>query len=178
MGLIDWLTPKPEGSHGGFVPAAEFAGFFVAQAVTALSRAEPLVPLLAHEGPGGRGVLHFAAPKMQDGIDKGQAWMAANPLGARHAAFIHDGFMTVQGAKRDVVVCRAAAFGPPRRAMTIVVPYRPAAAGAKFAIHRPKFGSGESVEDDAALVGEAFFRGIARHQEANAVWQRHLDESI
>jgi hypothetical protein len=59
----------------------------------------------------------------------------------------------------------------------MAVPYRHAKDARGFAVHRPKFIGCVGVQPDYQKLGEALWRGIAKHSKGAEVWNNHLDES-
>jgi hypothetical protein len=158
----------------------ELGGFFMAHAVWSIcDSGEPLIPLIGFEGAGGRNLIRFAAEDLTIGVASGRRWIEENPDGAARAAFVFDGFATFEGVRKDALIMTIVEFGPPRRTLEVIVPYRPATAPDGFAVHRPKFTAADGFSgEDLAGAGDAFFRGVDAHEQAAAVWNAHLDQSF
>jgi hypothetical protein len=157
-----------------FEDAARLAGYFVAHGMWSLSDGATVSPMIAHEGPGGRGFQKFLGDS-----DTAEEYLEANPSGADRAVMIVDGYFEVEGVRRDALIARVVAYGPPRQSLHIVVPYRPARSDAGFAVHSPRFGNPENIDPvrlDA--LGDAFFSGVVLHTAASPIWTSHLDESV
>jgi hypothetical protein len=92
---------------------------------------------------------------------------------------IYDGYTTLPSGKYDALILRIVAYGPPRRELEMVIPYRPSAHAAGFAVHRPKFTAMRGVDDDAlAPITDAFFTGVDAHDQGAKVWNAHIDQSV
>lgn len=159
-----------------FAEAEEFAGFLMAHALWSVSEGGTLTPMIGYVKEGERSLLQIADGDMKEMVDRGQAWMEANPEEAEHAVFIHDGFVRLPTGRTDALVAYIRDYGPPPMSLQIVVPYRNAKSG-QFAVHRPKFQAFSGIPDLAAL-GEAFFRGINSHEHGARIWNEHLDQSV
>lgn len=158
--------------------AAELAGFFAAHAVWSVSEGETLIPLLAKElDDGQRTMDRLIGERIEEGVARGQAWMAANPDRAVRAVLIYDGFITLESKRMDGLIITIRDFTQGNAEITMAVPYRPAGAAGGFAVHRPKFLGFEGPEPDWQKVGEAFWSGIGQHEHGARIWNDHIDES-
>ena len=187
MGLLGRLfkkavanTPSGAPSPGGrLVAANELAGFFAAHAVWCVSEGETLIPLAGFEdAKGQRTLVRFGAERIEQGVVNGETWLATNPRNTRRAAFIFDAFITVGSGKTDALIVKVRDFTDGDAAMEWAVPYRSAKSPGGFAVHRPKAVFASAADSTRAVaLGEAFWRGIAAHEKAADVWNKHLDES-
>jgi hypothetical protein len=161
------------------MPAAmELAGFFTAHAVWSVSDGETLIPILGFETQGGqRQMARLVGERLEEGVARGQEWMANNPDGAARAVLIVDAFITLPGSKTDALIATIRDFTNDDAEITMAIPYRPASHASGFAVHRPKFLDFKGPEPDWKSVGEALWRGIESHEKGAAVWNQHLDES-
>ena len=108
---------------------------------------------------------------------RADAWLDANPPGARRAAMVVDGYAELDGRRRDALIARVIAYGPPVRSLFVVVPYRPRAHPGGFAVHAPRFGAFVGVDAPALPgLGAAFFHGLASHLAAATIWRDHLED--
>jgi hypothetical protein len=162
---------------GSFVAAAELAGQLMAHAVWCVSEGEALVPMLGHEGKGGRGMQRFVSEDHHKGVESGLQLLEHNLNGALRAVLIYDSIVTVQEHRTDAVTCHIVEYGPPRQSLEMVLPYRPAKDGEPFVVYKPKFTALAGVTDSVAAIGEAFFRGVDSHEQGAQVWNDHLDQS-
>jgi hypothetical protein len=63
--------------------------------------------------------------------------------------------------------------------MKVAVPYRPRSAPQGFAVYRPKFINVAGADElDYAALAAAFFAGVDSHEQAAAVWNAHLDQTL
>jgi hypothetical protein len=159
--------------------AAKLAGFLAAHAVWCVSDGEILIPLMGFETPDGKRQVHrFMADRFEQGVSEGQDSLARNVDGAKRAALIYDGFITLETGKVDALLVDIRDYGSPSRSLLMAVPYRPVNSPQGFAVHRPKFLSFAGLEPDYQIVGSAFFEGVDSHDKAAPIWSRHLDESL
>jgi hypothetical protein len=159
-------------------PTGELAGFFAAHAVWCVSDGETLVPIFAYESSdGSRQMERIEADELQDAVRHAKDRLASNPEAAARAVLVYDGFVTLPDGKTDALIIDALDYGPPRVGFTMAVPYRHAADATGFAVFRPKFLGFEGVEPSWDAIGEAFFRGVERHEKGAAVWNARLDQS-
>ena len=156
----------------------ELAGFFAAHAVWCVSDAETLVPIFAYESSdGSRQMERLEADQLQDAVRHGKDRLTSNLESASRAVLVYDGFVTLADGKTDALIIDAMDYGPPGAGFTVAVPYRHAADAAGFAVFRPKFLGFEGMEPSWGAIGEAFFRGVERHEKGAAVWNASLDQS-
>ena len=162
-----------------FANAAMLAGYFVAHGVWSVSDGASVIPMVAHEGPDGRGFQKFVGDEGGGAARRAQEWLEDNPQGVARAVMVVDGFAELDGVRRDALIAHVIEYGPPRRSLHIVVPYRPPAADGGFAVHSPRFGAAENIEvADLDAVGDFFFSGVIAHTAASPIWTSHLDESV
>lgn len=155
----------------------ELAGFFAAHAVWCVSDGETLIPLAGAEAAdGNRTLVRFEADRLEKGVAAGQKWLAENPDSVARAVLIFDGFIPLAGKRNDALLAQVRDFSLGGASATWAIPFRPASDPAGFAVHRPKLLANPSP-DDAARLGEAFWRGVGAHEKGAAVWNRHLDET-
>jgi hypothetical protein len=159
-----------------FAEAEEFAGFLMAHAIWSVSEGSTLMPMIGYMKDGERTLLQIEGQEMKESVERGQAWMDANPDQAERAVFIYDGFVRLPSGRTDALMADIREYGPPPMSLEIVVPYRSAKAG-RFAVHRPKFQAPKGIPNLAGL-GEAFFLGVNSHDEGARIWNDHLDQSI
>ncbi|MER7273553.1 hypothetical protein ABT369_03765 [Dactylosporangium sp. NPDC000244] len=155
---------------------ARLAGFFAAHGVWSVSEGGPLTPILGYEEASGqRGLTRFVADDLAEGARKGREALESNMEGWARAVLVLDAYIHLEAGKVDALIAEAVEYGPVRKKLVIAVPYRPE----PFAVYRPKFLEIEGVsESEAGNLADAFFNGVDSHEEANAVWNAHLDESI
>lgn len=166
-------------SSDDFSAAAALAGYFLAHGVWSVSDGAPVTPMVAHEGNAGRGFQKFLSDDSTAGARQAEQWLENNPQGAERAVLVVDGFADLDGVRRDALIARVVEYGPPRRSLHIVLPYRPARSDEGFAVHSPRFGGAEGLEAvDLEALGQAFFAGVGAHAAASPIWTEHLDESV
>ena len=157
-----------------FDDAARLAGYFVAHGMWSVSDGAVMSPLIAHEGPEGR-----AFQKFQGDTDSAEEYLEANPANAIRAVMVVDGYFEIEGVRRDALIARVIAYGPPRQSLHLVAPPRPAGSDAAFAVHSPRFGNPENIDPERLdALGDAFFSGVVLHTAASPIWTSHLDESV
>lgn len=162
-----------------FAAAVALAGYFLAHGLWSLSDGARVVPMVAHEGESGRGYQRFLGDDGITGALRAEEWLATNPHQASRAVMVVDGYAELDGVRRDALIAHVIEYGPPRRSLHIVLPYRPFASNDGFAVHSPRFGSAENLEEvDLDGLGRAFFAGVGSHSAASEIWADHLDESI
>ena len=156
----------------------ELAGFFAAHAIWCVSDAETLAPIVAYEfSDGSRQMERIETEQLQDAVHHAKEWLTNNPEFASRAVLVYDGFVTLADGKTDALIVDALDYGPPRVGFTMAVPYRHAQSPAGFAVYRPKFLGFDGSEPSWEAIGEAFFRGVERHEKGAAVWNASLDQS-
>jgi hypothetical protein len=136
--------------------------------------------MLGYEHANGeRGMTRFAVDDLGHAAEVGRAALAANEHGAQRAVLVVDGYVHLDVGKVDALIVEAREYGPAGRSLTMAVPYRPQPSPGGFAVHKPKLLEITGVErQQAAGVAEAFFTGVDAHEQAAAVWNAHLDESV
>ncbi len=160
------------------ITASELAGFFAAHAIWSLSDAESFTPILAYTTEDGqRHLQRLAAPDTESAVEFGRKRLADNPMDANDGVLLFDGRISAPGGKLDAVIVEMRNYGFPRARATIGVPYTPRSTG-QFRVHKPKLLKWEACEDfDMGAAFEAFFAGVAAHEQGCKVWDDALDES-
>ena len=162
-----------------FTSAAALAGYFVAHGVWSVSDGAAVTPMVAHEGPGGRGFQKFQADDIGASARLAESWLDENPEQAIRAVMVVDGYAELDGTRRDALIARVIEYGPPKRLLHIVLPYRRKDADGGFAVHSPRFGGAEGMDGvDLEALGQAFFAGVGAHAAASQIWTDNLDESV
>ncbi|MFE9690248.1 hypothetical protein [Micromonospora sp. NPDC005806] len=158
---------------------AQLAGFVAAHGIWCVSDGETLTPLLGYEQPdGSRGMERFVADDLADGARAGQHALRSNQHGADRAVLVVDGYLHLDTGRTDALIVEAVDHAG-GRSLTLAVPYRPRQSPAGFAVYRPKFIEVADVAElDQRAVAEAFFAGVESHEQAAAVWNDHLDQSL
>jgi hypothetical protein len=158
--------------------AMELAGFFAAHGIWCVSDGQTLIPLVAYEtADGKRQMNRLVSDRIEEGVARGKEWMAKNPERASRAVLVYDGFFTLNSEKTDALIITVRNFSQVEAEVTLAVPYRPASDPNGFAVHRPKFLGFQGDQPDWQKLGEALWRGIAKHEKGAEVWNKHLDES-
>lgn len=165
----------------------ELAGFAAAHAACLIAAGDPLAPIaVSQRGSGAACVtcldgLSRATSRGGTGDDiAGQAlrWLDRNDGAADRAVTVVDGYITIQGeSKIDALILDIRSYTNPVIRMKMAVPYRRAVDGARFAVHRPKFIVAQLEGHDAAMLGQAFLRGILGHETGGPLWLASLDQS-
>jgi hypothetical protein len=163
-----------------FESAAMLAGYFVAHGLWSVSEGAAFMPIVAHEGPEGRGFQKFTPEEGRRAAAlRAEEWLTANPMGAERAVMVVDGFAELDGVGHDALIAYVVEYGPEMRSMHIVVPYRPKASEAGFAVHSPRFGDTRNIDrEDLDEIGDFFFSGVVAHTAASPIWTASLDESV
>lgn len=160
-----------------FSEGAHLAGFMAAHGVWCVADGEVLVPFAAFEKGGERQLVRFVTEELSVGAAKARSFVDENTAKADRAVSVIDGFVTIEGVKRDALIVHAVAYTP-HRSLDVVIPYRPRTASGAFAVHKPKFVAHEGLDGELETLGEAFFGGVDAHTEAAKVWNQHLDQSL
>jgi hypothetical protein len=157
--------------------AAELAGSALAHAVWCMSEEDegPFAPTVAYDGAEGRKFLMFDDEDYDAAVERGQAWMAANPQGATRAVLVCDGYTDRNGTLVDALIAEVVDYGG-QQSFIVTVPYRPVASEAGFAVFGARFMLADEAIDQAPLLA-AFGRGIATHEDAAAAWINHFDNT-
>lgn len=159
--------------------AAEIAGMFVTHNLWFLSQGAPTTPMLAYESVDGtRQITRLIMPDAREAVEYGQEWLEENPEHATRAVLIADGFITLDDHRYDAVIFQCRTYVEPTGGFTGAVPYRPKDDPQGFAIYRLKFLAGEEEITEGDRLGEAFFRGVEKHEQGSRVWDEYFDESV
>lgn len=154
----------------------EIAGYFGAHAVWCVAEAETLIPMLAvQRRDASLQMTRFEGAKLDEAVNDARQQLEANAEGNIRAALLYDGYVTLPEGRTDAVVVELVEYDSGRRA-SLALPYRHASRPDGFAVFRPKFLKMPEGSDARAL-GEALFRGVAKHEKGAAVWAKYLDES-
>ncbi len=171
LASLSWETADP-----ALGDAAELAGGALAHAVWCMSEEDegPFAPTVAFDGPAGRRFLMLDDDDYVAAVERGRAWLAANPRGAARAVLVCDGYTDRGGVLVDALIAEVRDYVG-QQSFVIAVPYRPVASEAGFAVFDARFLLAGDDIDQAPLLA-AFGRGIATHEDA-AAWIDHFDDT-
>jgi hypothetical protein len=160
------------------ITASELAGFIAAHAIWCVSDADGLVPMLAFTTQDGqRNLERLAFDDAGATVEHGRQRLEDDPLSANDGVLAYDGRITVADGKLDAVILEMRSYGFPWAKATLAVPYTPRSSG-RFQVHKPKLVEWHECDDfDMHAAFEAFFRGVAAHEQGAKVWDAALDES-
>jgi hypothetical protein len=160
------------------ITASELAGFIAAHAIWCVSDADGLVPMVAFSAEDGQRKLErLVFDNAGAAVEHGRRRLEDDPFGALDGVLAYDGRITAEGGKLDAIILEMRSYGFPWARATIAVPYTPTSSG-RFGVHRPKLVEWERCEDfDMDAAFEAFFQGVAAHEQGAKVWAAALDES-
>jgi hypothetical protein len=160
------------------ITASELAGFIAAHAIWCVSDADGLTPMVAFTTQDGQRKLdRLVLDDAAAAVEYGRRRLQDNPFNATDGVLAYDGRITVEGGKLDVIILEMRSYRFPLARAVIAVPYTPVSSG-EFRVHKPKLVQWERCDDfgpEAAF--EAFFRGVAAHDQGARVWNAALDES-
>ncbi len=155
------------------------AGFFAAHAVWCVMDGETLTPILAYEGADGKRHMHrVEAQSMEVAVQAGRAWLDRNDTEASRALIVYDGYITLESGRTDALVVDVRSYVNDPAHLIVAIPYRHASKPGGFAVHRPKILLAEGPGLDVSTFTQAFYAGVASHDEAAPVWEKHLDRSV
>jgi hypothetical protein len=154
--------------------AARLAGFIAAHGVWCVSDGGPLIPMAGYvDADGQRNLIRFAGEELSQCVERGKAWLEANPEDAARATFVYDAFLTLDSGRTDALIIEARDFGSGQE-LVMAIPYRGSDTPEGFAVFRPKF---IELPGDVQILGAAFFEGVDAHEQGAQVWNAHLDQS-
>ena len=154
-----------------------FAGFYAAHGVWCISGGDTLCPILGWETGGERFLHRLENEKYEAAVAEGRTFVEANPDEAERMVLVYDGFITLPSGRTDALFVEAREYVASAHSFTIAIPYRHANHANGFAVHRLKLIAWNAPED-FERVAQSLQDGIDSHEEAAAVWSKHLDESI
>lgn len=153
--------------------ASALAGYFVAHGMWSISDGAAVRPTIVYVGSEGCCFHRFSI------MQRAEEWLEENPRDAMRAVLVVDGWAELDGVRHDALIARVVVYGPPRRALHVVVPYRPSHDALGFAVHSPRFGAAENIEmEEIEGLSDAFFSGVVSHIAASPIWTEHIDESV
>lgn len=160
------------------ITASELAGFVAAHAIWCVSNADGLIPMLAFTiDDGQRKLERLAFEDAGAAVEHGRQRLEDDPFSATDGVLASDGRITVADGKLDAILLKMRCYGFPWAKATIAVPYTPRSSG-RFRVHKPKLVEWHECEDfDLDAAFEAFFQGVAAHEQGAKVWDAALDES-
>jgi hypothetical protein len=160
------------------IAAFELAGFFAAHAIWCMSDSDGLTPTLAYTTVDGeRHMEHLAFAEAEAAVASGMHKLAGSEMDASNAALLFLGQIATQAGQLDAVIVEIRCNSSPQSEAVIAVAYTPRAAG-RFLVHKPKLLLWKDCDDfDMTAALEAFFRGVAAHENGAKVWHDCLDES-
>ncbi len=163
-------------SGTSFSSAMHVAGFALAHAVWSVSDGETLIPMALSEKGEKRTLTRFASDTFEDGVQAGKVFLDKNPEDVERAAFVYDGYTTLEGVRRDTLIVEVLEFSP-RFEGQILLPYVPGKLGEGFAVFRPKFLIDEEVGVDTGAAAQAMFEGLEAHAEGVKVFDQAMQDS-
>jgi hypothetical protein len=160
------------------ITASELAGFIAAHAIWSVSDADGLVPMVAFTTEDGQRKLErLVSEDATKAVAHGRQQLDDDPFSANDGVLAYDGRITLTSGKLDAIVLEMRSYGFPSARATIAVPYTPFSSG-RFRVHRPKLVEWHECEQfDLNAAFEAFFRGVAGHEQGAKVWEAALDDS-
>jgi hypothetical protein len=160
------------------ITASELAGFIAAHAIWCVSDADGLVPMVAFTTEDGQRKLErLVVEDVGAAVEHGRRRLEDDPFSANDGVLAYDGRITVEGSKLDAILLEMRSYGFPWAKATIAVPYTPRSSG-RFRVHKPKLVEWhECAGFDLDAAFEAFFQGVAAHEQGAKVWDVALDES-
>lgn len=165
----------------GMHEIARLVGFFAAHGIWSVADGETLTPLLGYEQAdgGGRGMDRFAADDIVEAVRAGREALQAGRPGSVRAVLVTDAYIQLGTGRSDALIAEAVEYGAAGPSMTMAVPYRPQSSPRGFAVYRPKFIEVTGVDEpDYKALADDFFAGVDSHEQAAAVWNAHLDQSL
>jgi hypothetical protein len=143
-----------------------------------VSDADGLTPMLAFTTEDGQRKLErLVFDDAGAAVEHGRQRLEDDPFSATDGVLAYDGRITVEGGKLDAILLEMRSYGFPWAKATIAVPYTPRSSG-RFRVHKPKLVEWHECEDfDLGAAFEAFFQGVAAHEQGAKVWDAALDES-
>lgn len=162
------------------IEAAQMAGFLAAHAVWCISDGETLVPMYGYiKGENEQVMERLVHERLEEAVAAGQEKLSSNPYSAPVAVLIYDGRITLESGKKDALIIEFRTYGNREGSVFMALPYTPAGASGKFAVHRPKIiACSDNLKDSLESVGENFFQGVGQHEKGAKIWNDHLDETI
>lgn len=158
---------------------AELAGLFVAHQLWYLAEGAPITPTLVYElVDGSRQIVRLTMQDAQAAVAYGQEWLAENPEHACRAVLIADGFISLGDKKIDAVIFQCHCYVEPVGTFTGAVPYRPLSSPGGFAVFPLQFLADAQDSLNTVELGEAFFAGVERHEQANRLWDECFEENL
>jgi hypothetical protein len=160
------------------ITASELAGFIAAHAIWCVSDTDSLIPMVAFTTEDGQRQLErLVCDDAAAAVELGQQRLEEDPRNANDGVLAYDGRITTEDGKLDAIILQLRSYAFPWARATLAVPYTPASSG-RFRVHKPKLVKWEQCEDfDVDAAFEAFFEGVAAHEQGSRVWDAALDES-
>ena len=153
--------------------AAELAGFLAAHAVWCVSDGDTLIPLLAFRSADDERTIHrLAMDDLAVAVEFGKEKLAGNEHGAAQAVLVYDGFVPIEGERRDAIILELRDYATADARTTIAVPYHPISSGS-FRVGKPRLLVWEHCQAfplDEAI--DSFLQGVAGHEKGSALWNR------
>ncbi len=97
---------------------------------------------------------------LRSAVERGGRRLEDNPDGAAWQVLAYDGIADLAGERVDAVMVMLVTYGATPLRLKIAFPYRPAAAGRRFAILEPTLRESNVGQETVAMLGAAMQRGI------------------
>lgn len=163
--------------------AAAFAGHCASYGVFSISTGERLVTILG--GLDKENEASFRRLAFESSPEYGQEQLEKNPDGNICNVLVHAARLSSPDESFDALIIEAQGYGEDSGSFQIALPYSSPTQDSSqngatpFAIHQPRiFSLSENWQDHVEDLMDAFFRGVATHEEGSRVWRDSFDDSI
>ena len=186
LGLWTLVAQAAPGKKAGpFERAARLAGYGLAHSLFSISddgelRAGTLIPLAFSEGADGKRKLTRFLKDERDlaqGVAMGSAYLEQNPDGAQRTVLVFDGMMSREH-RHDALIAIVYEYGPPLRALEIIVPFQPSWGKRGPIVGKPRFQRSRAVDEPAELLSRRFSDGVNEHPKGAELWARFYHDRL
>ncbi len=182
--MFGWPKKNPSLPKTPHIAAAlELVGWCSAEALLNLStkfesKLAPgdaaLLPMLAISSPSGKRhctVFDSVTPETFENVKKLLDQLSPSD---KSAVLSHDGYVTVDGKRRDAVVLEGHLLCQPRQSICIALPYQHWDDQRPFTFGHATIISHDGFDVDAVDVSSAIVRGRESHPKAKEIWDAHF----
>jgi len=157
----------------------KMAGEFASHAIWSVSSGETLIPIVGYLKSDGSHFMERLAMGSVQALSLGEKKISDLDAETLGAAFIKDGFVTLETGKTDALIIDVRFSDNNEKKIQFIIPYRNANHSEGFAVHRLKITELEGISKDVVeSISNAFFDGLESHKEGGRIWsEKYVDQA-
>ncbi len=157
----------------------KMAGEMASHAIWSVSSGETLMPIFGYLKSDNSHTMQRLVMDPEQAMELGEQKMSNLDEDVLGAAFIKDGFVTLDNGKTDALIVDVRFAGDAEKQMQFIIPYRNARHPKGFAVHRLQLTRLDGIPSDGSdSLVDAFFDGIESHPQGGKIWdEKYVDQA-